>query len=159
MSDSRIDLARPVTDVPVRKAGSAYPAPFDERVAGREKRQLGDAFGLRNFGVNLTRLAPGSESALLHRHTRQDEFVYILEGHPTLVTEEGEQELSPGMCAGFAANGVAHHLVNRSNDPVAYLEVGDRSPGDEGQYPADDLAASLEEGQWVFRHKDGRRYD
>ena len=109
----------------------------------RQKHPLGDLFGLRNFGVNLTRLLPGGESALLHRHSRQDEFVYILEGRPTLVTDRGEVELEPGMCAGFAAAGVAHHLVNRTGADAVYLEIGDRTPGDAGSYPDDDLAAVL----------------
>ena len=79
----------------------------------REKRALGDHFGLKNFGVNLTRLYPGGESALLHRHSKQDELVYILEGEPTLVTDYGEVPLRPGMCTGFPAGGVAHQIVNR----------------------------------------------
>ena len=121
---------------------SNYPEPFFSRMAGARSGQLGDVFGLKNFGVNLTRLAPGGESALLHRHSKQDEFVYILQGRPTLVTDAGEAELSPGMCAGFPAQGIAHQLVNRTGEDVVYLEIGDRTPGDEGSYPADDLQAS-----------------
>lgn len=142
-----------------RDRPSNYPEPFATRVAGREKRALGDAFGLVNFGVNLTRLAPGAQSALMHRHSRQDEFVYILDGRPTLVTEAGETELGPGMCAGFPANGVAHHLVNRTDTDALYLEIGDRTAGDSGEYPADDLEARLApDGRWRFFHKDGRPY-
>lgn len=138
---------------------SNYPEPFAARVAGREKRALGDVFGLANFGVNLTRLAPGAQSALMHRHSRQDEFVFILEGRPTLVTEAGETELGPGMCAGFPAGGLAHHLVNRTDTDALYLEIGDRMAGDCGEYPADDLEARLaQDGRWRFFHKDGRPY-
>lgn len=143
---------------PVTKP-SSYPEPFFTRMAKREKRRLGDHFGLKNFGVNITRLAPGGESALLHRHSRQDEFVYVLEGKPTLVTDIGEIGLSSGMCAGFPAQGIAHHLVNRTDSDVVFLEVGDRSPGDQGDYPCDDLQASLgPDGQWVYSRKDGRPY-
>lgn len=146
-------------DVPPRSKPSNYPEPFFSRMAAREKRPLGDFFGLRNFGVNLTRLAPGGESALLHRHSKQDEFVYILQGEPTLVTEADEIQLSPGMCAGFPAQGVAHHLVNRTDREVVILEVGDRTPGDEGSYPRDDIQAVLgADGKWTFRHKDGTPY-
>lgn len=128
-------------------------------MAKRQKRTLGDAFGLKSFGVNLTTLEPGGQSALLHRHSKQDELVYILEGHPTLVTDAGEIELAPGMCAGFPAGGVAHHLVNRSSDSVTYLEIGDRTPGDVGSYPNDDLQAVQEsDGTWRFLHKDGSPY-
>lgn len=158
MTDERPSAVRAL-DVAPRVKPSTYPEPFFCRMAGREKRQLGDLFGLGNFGVNLTRLAPGGESALLHRHTRQDEFVYILEGSPTLVTEEGETELSPGMCAGFPAGGSAHQLVNRTVVDVLYLEIGDRTPGDAASYPRDDIQASLgPDGQWLFTHKDGSPY-
>jgi uncharacterized cupin superfamily protein len=109
--------------------------------------------------VNLTRLFPGGESALLHRHSKQDEFVYILQGEPTLVTDDGEVTLGPGMCAGFPAQGRAHQLVNRTALDVLYLEIGDRSAGDEGFYPADDLKAALgADGKWIFTHKDGTNY-
>jgi uncharacterized cupin superfamily protein len=145
-----------VTPDPVR---SVSPEPFYSLLKARVKRRLGNAFGLKNFGVNLTTLPPGSRSALLHRHSKQDEFIYVLEGRPTLVTDEGEMQLEPGMCAGFAAGGRAHQLLNRTDRDVVYLEVGDRTPGDEGTYPDDDLKATMgPDGRWSFTHKDGRPY-
>jgi len=159
MSDSPKPIAIEANAVPPRTKPSNYPEPFFSRMLKREKRQLGDVFGLKNFGVNLTRLMPGGESALLHRHSKQDEFIYILQGEPTLVTETAEMKLSPGMCAGFPAAGEAHQLVNRTDADVLYLEVGDRTPGDEGSYPKDDIQAVLgADGKWVFTHKDGRPY-
>jgi uncharacterized cupin superfamily protein len=152
-------IAVAAASAPPRTKPSNYPEPFFSRMGKREKRPLGDLFGLKNFGVNLTRLKPGGESALLHRHSKQDEFVYILEGNPTLVTDRGEVALVPGMCAGFAADGIAHQLVNRTESDVVYLEIGDRTPGDEGAYPADDLKAALSpDGKWQFTHRDGRPY-
>lgn len=151
----------PVTAMSVapKARRSNYPAPHDRRMAGREKRALGDHFGLTNFGVNITRLAPGGESALKHRHSCQDELVYVLRGAPTLVTESGETELAPGMCAGFPAGGEAHHLVNRSDRDVVFLEIGDRTPADEVIYPDDDLRAGLDAcGQRGFTHRDGTPY-
>lgn len=146
-------------DVAPRVKPSNYPEPFFSRMSGREKRQLGDVFGLGNFGVNLTRLFPGGESALLHKHSKQDEFIYVLEGEPTLVTESAEVILKPGYCAGFPARGEAHQLVNRTKSDVVYLEIGDRRPGDEGSYPKDDLKAALGvDGNWQFTHKDGQPY-
>lgn len=146
-------------EVPPRATPSNYPEPFASRMAAREKRPLGDRFGLRNFGVNLTRLRPGAISSLRHAHSRQDEFVYILEGEPTLVTDAGETALRPGMCAGFPARGPAHHLVNRTERDVVYLEVGDRAERDTVTYPDDDIAAALSsDGRWRFVRKDGRPY-
>jgi uncharacterized cupin superfamily protein len=157
MSD-KAPIAIVAAEAAPRTKPSNYPEPFFSRMLKREKRPLGDVFGLKNFGVNLTRLKPGGESALLHRHSKQDELVYILEGTPTLVTDRGEMTLSPGMCAGFQAAGVAHQLVNRTTRDVLYLEIGDRTPGDEGTYPADDIAAKLTPAGWVFTHKDGTPY-
>jgi uncharacterized cupin superfamily protein len=158
MNDAK-PLALAAAEVAPRAKPSNYPEPFFSRMLKREKRQLGDVFGLRNFGVNLTRLKPGGESALLHRHSKQDEFVYILQGTPTLVTEAGEMALAPGMCAGFPAGGAAHQLVNRSAGDVVYLEIGDRTAGDAAEYPADDLKAALgPDGSWLFTRKNGQAY-
>lgn len=153
-------VAIEAADAPPRARPSNYPEPFFSRMNRRLKRPLGDLFGLTNFGVNLTKLMPGGESALRHAHTRQDEFIYILEGTPTLVTDEGETLLQPGMCAGFkAGTGNGHHLVNRTGADVLYIEIGDRTPGDEGSYPDDDIQAALDSGgKWVFTHKDGSPY-
>ena len=160
---SREQEARPAAivaaEAPPRTKPSNYPEPFASRMGGREKRPLGGLFGLSGFGVNLTRLAPGSESALKHRHSRQDELVYILEGTPTLITDDGEIALAPGMCAGFPAGGRAHHLVNRTERDAVFLEVGDRTAGDTVAYPEDDLVAeAAPDGGWRFTHKDGRPY-
>lgn len=159
MTTQTAPIAILAADAPARTKPSNYPEPFATRMARREKRPLGDLFGLSNFGVNLTRLAPGGVSALRHAHTLQDEFIYVLAGHPVLHSDEGRTQLSPGMCAGFkAGTGNGHCLINESDDDVVYLEVGDRTPGDEGSYPDDDLMARLIEGQWLFFHKDGAPY-
>jgi len=148
------------TEAPPKTKATNYPEPFASRMKGRLKRPLGDLFGLGNFGVNLTRLEPGGSSALRHAHSKQDEFVYILEGRPTLVTDAGETELQPGMCAGFkAGTSNGHRLVNRTTESVVFLEVGDRSVNDTVSYPDDDIKAVLNaSGQWQFTHKDGRPY-
>jgi uncharacterized cupin superfamily protein len=156
MNDNEKPVAIVAADAPARTKATNYPEPFASRMAGREKRPLGDLFGLANFGVNLTRLAPGAVSALRHAHSKQDEFIYVLEGRPQLKTDEGRTQLAPGMCAGFkAGTGNAHHLINDTQEDVVYLEVGDRTPGDEGSYPDDDLKAVLDQGKWRFTRKDG----
>lgn len=138
---------------------SIYPEPFYSLMHGRIKRRLGDFFGLNNFGINLTRLKPNGISALFHKHNVQDEFIYILEGNPTIITEAGEFEMSPNMCIGFPKGGSAHQLVNKSEKDVLYLEIGDRLPNDEAEYPNDDIAAKQDEkGKWVFFKKDGTPY-
>ena len=138
------------------RTGSAYPEPLRAPCVARGKKALGSELGLTRFGVNMTRLEPGAWSAQRHWHTRQDEFVYVLDGEVTLITDAGEQTLGPGMAAGFPA-GVAdgHHLVNRTDRPALYLEVGDRSLDDEVHYPDADLFVSRRRG---VLHKSGEPY-
>ncbi len=145
------------TAIPLPPVKTLYPPPFDTQVKDRRKRKLGDFFGLNNFGVNLTELGPGAVSALLHHHSKQDEFIYVLAGNPTLVLGEEEYLLQAGECMGFKAGcGVPSQLVNRSAEPAVFLEIGDRSEGDEVEYPNDDLKATqLPNGVWRFTRKDG----
>jgi uncharacterized cupin superfamily protein len=139
--------------------GSGYPEPFKAKVAGRERRRLGDAFGLRNFGVNLMRLPPGYASSQRHWHSRQDELVYIVAGELVLVTDAGEQLLTAGMAAGFPAGRAdGHHLVNRSGRDALVLEVGDRTPADEVDYSDIDMMVRWVDGEERFLHKDGTPY-
>lgn len=151
-------LTASAEDVAPRKTTS-YPEPFASKMVGREKRALGDVFAIKNFGVNLTRLAPQAQSSLLHCHSKQEEFIYILEGEPTLVSDVSEITLKPGMCAGFIPGGIAHHLVNNTSKDVVYIEVGNRIKGDEVYYPSDDLAGVMgADGKWHFSHKNGEPY-
>jgi uncharacterized cupin superfamily protein len=138
------------------RRGSSYPPEFAVLTAGRVKQALGNVAGLTSFGVNLARLAPGAWSSVRHWHTHEDEFVYILEGEAVLVTDAGEQVLRAGMAAGFPA-GVAdgHHLINRTDATVTYLEIGSRHPEDDCHYPDADLFAR--HGEDFFRRKDGSR--
>jgi uncharacterized cupin superfamily protein len=140
-------------------SATGYPEPYKSRVAGRHRRRLGDHAGLKNFGVNLTRLDPGAESSMRHWHEKQDEFIYVVEGEITLVTDEGRQRLRPGMAAGFPAGQPdGHQLVNETDRPVLYLEIGDRTPDDSASYPDVDLAVRMVDGKWVFTGKDGRPF-
>ena len=142
--------------VPERKGVTQYPEPFKALVAGRARRVLGDALGLKNFGVNLTRLDPGANSSMRHWHSLEDEFIYVVDGELTLITDDGEQALTPGMAAGFPAGKPnAHQLVDRGSRIAAYLEIGDRRPGDEVTYPDNGLAMRCGRS---FSHKDGRPY-
>ena len=160
MPEAAKPLAIWALEAQLRSRPSNYPEAFRPVVRGREKRPLGEYFGLTNFGVNLTRLKPGAQSALRHAHSAQDEFVFIVEGHPVLVTNEGEEWLSPGMCAGFPhGTGNAHHLVNRTQADVLYLEIGDRTFPDHVTYPEDDIQAELvEKERYRFMRKDGTPY-
>ena len=145
--------ALPVDDLPVR-TGSGYPSPHDVPCRQRRRRALGDAFGLSQFGVNLLELPPGTWSSQRHWHERQDEFVYVLEGEVTLVTNEGETVLKPGMVAGFRAGEAnGHHLVNRSNAVVRVLEMGTRTVEETARYP--DIAMMYREGEGYLT-ADGR---
>ena len=159
---NRRPIAIRATEAPPRTRPSRYPPDLLAQVGARDRHPLGSrrgsaATGLRSFGVNLTQLPPGTASALRHAHALQDEFVYVLEGTPTLVMDAGETPLSPGMCAGFpAGTGDAHHLVNRSAAEVLYLEIGDRTRGDSVDYPDDDLMVRPDaEGRPRYLRKDG----
>lgn len=138
------------------RTGSLYPTEFQQVVAGRIKRRLGDGLGLTDFGVNLVELAPGASSALRHWHSHEDEFVFVVQGCLTLVTDAGEQALEAGQCAGFPKDsGDGHCLINRSDGPALYLEVGSRNPGDRVVYPDVDLVLDR---RMVFSRKDGVPY-
>jgi uncharacterized cupin superfamily protein len=160
MPQAKNPIAISAADAPPRARPTGYPAEMMAMVAGRLKRPLGDLFGLTNFGVNLTRLEPGSYSALRHAHAKQDEFVYLLEGEAVLVADTGETVLREGMCAGFkAGTGDAHHLHNRSKKDVLFLEVGDRAAGDSVSYPDNDVVAVFgPDGKWKYSRKDGTPY-
>ena len=131
----KIDIARLVVD-----GRTGYPPPFDRVVVGRERKRLGNAAGLDQFGVNLTTLKPGASSALRHWHDKEDEFVYMLEGEVVLVEDGGETVLRAGDAAGFKANSRdGHHLVNRTTHNAVYLEIGTRSRHERVEYPDVDL--------------------
>jgi len=145
-------------DAPGR-TGSGYPPPHNAVSPNRVKHRVGDHAGLDQFGVNVTTLPPGEQSALRHWHTNEDEFVYVIEGEVVLATDDGEEVMTAGMCAGFPAgvpNG--HHLINRSDAPARFLEIGTRTATDEGIYPDVDLHARLADGVYTFTKKDGSSY-
>ncbi|MGH6768902.1 MAG: cupin domain-containing protein [Xanthobacteraceae bacterium] len=150
----RIDVA----NIPV-ETGTNYPEQFQQVVAGRRRKRLGNAVGLDQFGVNLTRIKPGTSSALRHWHAVEDELVYILEGEVVLVEDGGETVLRPGDAAGFKANsGNGHHLVNRSDRDAVYLEIGSRAMHDKVVYPDVDLVNRKDERGTLFFHKSGEPY-
>ncbi len=159
MTEQSIPIAIRALDVPPPRQKTGYPEPFASLLGNREKRRLGDLFGLTNFGVNLCRLDPGALSSMRHAHSDEDEFVYILEGSPTLITNAGATVLAAGMCAGFkAGNGDAHHLRNDSSGVVWYIEIGTRSAVDQVVYPDVDLALHERDSHHVFTHKNGEPY-
>ena len=157
MRDDFSAAAIEAVSAPARAPMLTFPEPLASLLKGRARHPLGSQFGLTNFGVNFTCLPPGSISAPRHYHSHQDEFVYILEGTPVLVTDAGETPLRPGMCAGFkAGSGNAHHLRNRSDTTVVYLEIGDRTAGDVVTYPDDDVQiVQAPDGRLQVVRKDG----
>lgn len=150
----RIDAER------VRKhIGSGYPPPYGEPCAQRERRRLAEAAGLSKIGVTLLRLPPGTWSTQRHWHINSDEFVYVVSGEVTLVTDDGDEVLRAGDSAGFKAgdpNG--HHLQNRSNSDALVLEIGNHLTSDTANYPDIDLIASTVEGESRITHRDGTPY-
>ena len=150
----KIDIAKLPTD-----ARTGYPPPFDRVVVGRERKRLGNAVGLDQFGVNLTTLKPGAASALRYWHEKEDELVFVLEGEVVLVENSGETVLKPGEAAGFKANSRdGHHLVNKSNRDAVYLEIGTRSKHEKASYPDIDLVAVRDDAGMRYTHKNGEPY-
>jgi uncharacterized cupin superfamily protein len=150
----KVDIAK----VPV-KSGTFYPAEFQAECAGRHKQALGDLVGLTQFGVNITRIAPGSASSLRHYHEQEDEFIFVLEGELVLIENDGEVVLKAGDAAGFKANsGNAHCLVNRSGRDAVYFEVGTRSVEERVHYPDVDLMLERDAKTRRYLHKSGEPY-
>jgi len=149
----RIDLTALTASI-----GTLYPPPYDEPCRARERTRLGDAAGLTQFGVNLLRLPPGAWSSQRHWHTTEDEFIYVLSGEVTLVTDAGEEVLSAGDCAGFKANDTdGHCLQNRSGRDATVLEIGTRDPANNMAYYSDiDMIAKSAGGGYA--HRDGTPY-
>ena len=145
-------------ELPV-ESGTPYPAPHDAIVQGRHRSRLSPVLGLTKFGVNVLRIEPGAQSSARHWHSEQDEFVYVLEGEATLVTDEGDTIVKAGMAAGFpAGNPNGHTLVNRSNSDVLVLEVGDRPVSEDVEYPDIDMANAVRGGKPNFTRKDGSAF-
>jgi uncharacterized cupin superfamily protein len=158
MTDPLKPPALDPAEVPARE-GTSYPEPFKELGRTRIKRGLGDALGLANFGVNLVTLPPGAGSAQRHWHSHEDEFVYVVAGELTLVTEDGEQLLTAGQVAGFPAGRAdGHHLINKGTAPASYLEVGDRNAEDVCSYPDIDLHLAPTPDGHVFTDKKDEPY-
>ena len=155
MTTPRLPAFDPAT-LPESNATS-YPDKFKPLNSRRWNRRLGDHVGLKNFGVNLTRVEPGAQTSARHAHSRQDEFIWVIEGEVVLETDEDAQTLGAGMCAGFpAGGGNAHRFVNRTDRDVLLLIVGDRTPFDEVTYPEiDNFAKAGADGKYVHTKKDG----
>jgi uncharacterized cupin superfamily protein len=150
----KIDIAQLPVDM-----RTGYPPPFDRVVVGRERKRLGNAVGLDQFGVNLTTLKPGAASALRHWHEQEDELIFVLEGEVVLIEDDGETVLKPGDAAGFKANNPnGHHLVNKSSRDAVYLEVGTRSKYERAHYPDDDMMVVRDDKGMRYTHKNGEPY-
>jgi uncharacterized cupin superfamily protein len=148
----KIDIA----SVPERR-GSAYPKPFDAIAKDRVRQRLGDAGGITQFGVNLLQLPPGAASSQRHWHSGEDEFVYVIAGEVTLVTDKGEEILRAGDCAAFPKdNGDGHQLINKSDGLAICLEIGTRSGADVCTYSDIDMMIDTRKGGYT--HKDGTPY-
>ena len=145
-----------IAAIPVLQ-GSGYPKPFDAPCAARKRQRLGDAGGLRDFGVNLMTLPPGNWSSQRHWHSHEDEFVYVVEGELVLVENDGETLLRAGDCAAFPkGTGNGHHMMNRSDMTAMYVEIGSRNPDDQTTCSDIDMMSSNADGR--FLHKDGTPY-
>ncbi len=148
----KIDLST----VPVA-GGSHYPSPFDQPCEGQTFQRLGRSQGLTLFGVNLSVIPSGGWSSQRHWHSHEDEFIWVVEGELTLVTDTGEETLRPGDCAAFKAGDPdGHHLVNKSGRPARVLEIGNSDPRDRCVYSDIDMVAGPADAG--YSHRDGSPY-
>ena len=139
------------------RRGSSYPPPFDAPCATRVRKALGDAAGLTDFGVNLLRLPPGAWSSQRHWHRNEDEFVFVVSGEVTLITNTDETVLRAGDCAGFPKGADdGHQLINRTGSEAICLEVGTRAQGDLCTYS--DIDMKIDDAVGRYAHKDGSFY-
>ena len=149
-----------IENTPLRE-GTTYPAPYDTPCKAKYSRRLSDKDGLTQFGVNMVTLPPGAWSSQRHWHTEEDEFVYIISGHPTLVDDDGPQRLSPGDCTAHpCGEGNGHHMKNETDDDVVFLVVGTRKPHiDSAYYPDIDLKLVANgTDERVFTREDGSAF-
>jgi uncharacterized cupin superfamily protein len=150
----KIDIGK----VPV-DTSTLYPTQFRKVVDGREKQKLGNAVGLTQFGVNLTRLKPGAASALRHWHANEDEFIYVVDGELVLIENDGEVLLRPGDAAGFkAGDDDGHCLVNRTTRDAVYLEIGTRATSERVDYPDVDCVLERNGTKVTYMRRSGEPY-
>jgi uncharacterized cupin superfamily protein len=150
----KIDIANLPVDT-----RTGYPPPLDRVVQGCERKRLGNAVGLDQFGVNLTTLKPGAASALRHWHENEDELIYVLHGEVVLVEDGGETMLKPGDAAGFKANTPnGHHLINKTGRDAVFLEIGTRAKHETARYPDVDLMAIRDDSGMRYTRKNGEPY-
>jgi uncharacterized cupin superfamily protein len=123
--------------------------PPHRRAAFGRKRtwELSDAGGLTQFGAYLQVLDPGARTSDRHWHEREDEFLYVVAGTPTVIENDGPHLLQPGdACCwpGGVAN--AHTVENRSDAPCSIIILGTRVGDDRCHYP--DLGRTqIDEGE------------
>ena len=150
----KIDISK----VPLDTA-TGYPPPFNKVVEGRQRKRLGRAAGLSQFGVNICTLKPGAASSQRHWHENEDEFVYVLEGEVVLCEDAGETVLKAGEAAAWKA-GVAdgHCLVNRSDRDAVVLEVGSRAAKERAFYSDIDMMVVRDGKEFRYTKKSGEPY-
>jgi uncharacterized cupin superfamily protein len=133
---------------------TGYPPPFNEPVAGRWQRKVGEVGGLTELGARHVVLEPGAWSSQRHWHVGEDELLVMLTGRAVLVEDDGETELVPGDVA-IWPKGIrnGHHLINRSAEPCSFICVS--AGKDVGGVYSDIDMMWTENG---YTHKDGTPY-
>jgi uncharacterized cupin superfamily protein len=150
----KIDIAKIPLDTSTK-----YPAQFKGVVEGRQRKRIGNAAGLDQFGVNICTLKPGAASSLRHWHQNEDELIYVLEGEVVLCEDGGETLLRPGDAAAWKA-GVAngHRLVNRGQGDAVFIEIGTRAKSERATYPDIDLVVNRDGKEARYTRKSGEPY-
>ena len=138
---------------PTNRTG--YPPPFDQPVAGRWQKKVGEAARLIELGARHVVQDPGAWSSQRHWHDGEDELLVMLGGRAMLVEDDGETELTAGdIVAWPKGDRNGHHLINRSAEPCSFVCVS-AGTNTGGGYSDIDMMFTADNR---YVHKDGTPY-
>jgi uncharacterized cupin superfamily protein len=112
---------------------------------------LGSDLGLTRIGIHHNRLLPGRRTSYPHAESAEEEFVYVLEGHPDVWIDGNLHPLSPGDSVAFpAGTGVCHTFLNNTDSEVRLLVIGEKPKAENRiRYPLNEVHEATREDRWT----------
>lgn len=84
--------------------------------------------GLTRLGIHHELVPPGRRTSWPHAERDEEEFVYVIAGHPDVWIDGELHRLRPGDGVAFpAGTGIAHTFINNTDSDVQLLVVGEAS--------------------------------